>query len=102
MTPEPLSHIPSHPGIPVLGNTLQIEPTKPRLTFHKWARQYGGVYRVRMIPAGEIVISSWDLIQEILVTNGSSYSDIFSYFRLKYVKVEKMLGLRNADDTSIF
>ncbi len=97
---DPLSHIPLHPGIPVLGNMLQMEPTKFRLTFHKWARQYGGAYRVRMIPTGEIVIiSSWDLIHEILVTKGSTFSDRFTYFRGTYTKIDRMLSVRNADDT---
>ncbi len=100
MTPDPLSHIPSHPGIPVFGNMLQMDPKKPRLTFHKWARQYGGAYRIRMIPTGEIVvISSWDLIHEVLVTKGWTFSGRFTYFRGAYTKIDRMLGLRNADET---
>ncbi len=95
--PNPLSYIPSPPGFPILGNIFQINPTKPRLTFQKWALQYGGAYRVRTIAIGEVVVvSSYDTIHEVLTLNGAAFSDRPNYFRIKY-SLGETLGCRNND-----
>ena len=95
--PNPLSYIPSPPGLPILGNMFQINPTKPRLTFQKWALQYGGAYRVHTIAIGEVVVvSSYDTIHEVLTVNGAAFSDRPNYFRVKYILGET-LGCRNND-----
>ncbi len=95
--PNPLSYIPSPPGLPILGNMFQINPTKPRLTFQKWALQYGGAYRIRTIAVGEVVVvSSYDTIHEILTVNGRAFSDRPNFFRIKYTMGE-MLSFRNND-----
>ncbi len=95
--PNPLSYIPSPPGLPILGNMFQINPTKPRLTFQKWAHQYGGAYRVRTIAIGEVVVvSSYDTIHEVLTVNGAAFSDRPNYFRVKYTLGE-MMSFRNSD-----
>ncbi len=82
---NPLSFIPCPPGFPFVGNMFQINQAKPRLTFQKWARQYGGAYRVRTIAIGEVVVvSSYDTIHEVLTVNGAAFSDRPDFFRLKY------------------
>ena len=95
--PNPLSYIPSPPGLPVLGNMLQINPQKPRLTFQKWALQYGGIYRVHSIAIGEVVVlSSYDTIHQALTVNGRAFSDRPNFFRMKYT-IREMVSFRNND-----
>ncbi len=95
ITPNPLSFIPCPPGIPVLGNMLQVNPSKPRLAFQKWARQYGGVYRIRTIAVGEVVVlSSYDTIHEVLTVNGAAFSDRPNFFRLKYT-IGDMISIKS-------
>ncbi len=96
--PHPLSHIPSPPGIPLLGNMLQMDPRKPRLTFQKWTRQYGAAFRMRTLLARNVVVvSSYDLAQEILVTNGTVFSDRPGLFRTKYSMKNSMMAFKNND-----
>ncbi len=98
MRAHPLAYIPSPPGIPFFGNTFQISSTKPRLTFLQWARQYGGVYRISTIGASNLVIlSNYDFIQELLITNGTAFSDRIDFFRLKYTMKDSMLAMKNND-----
>ncbi len=62
-----LGFLPGPKGIPVFGNTFQVDGIKSRLSFHQWAKQYGGVYRLR-VPAGDmVVVSDYKHIRECLV-----------------------------------
>ena len=98
--PDPLVHIPSPPGIPVLGNMLQISPTKPRLTFQEWARKYGEIYRLSSIVGGElVVVSAYDCIHEILVTKGAAFSNRVKNFRLNYVMNGDMFSFMDHNAT---
>ncbi len=95
--PNPLSFIPCPPGIPFVGNMFQINQATPRLTFQKWARQYGGAYRIRTIAIGEVVVvSSYDTIHEVLTVNGTAFSDRPNFFRMKYT-MGSMMASRNND-----
>ncbi len=100
MRPHPLAHIPSPPGIPFFGNTFQIGGTKPRLTLLQWSRDYGGVYRISTAVANNLVIlSSYDFIQEVLITKGAIFSDRIDFFRLNYTMKNSMMIMRNNDAT---
>ena len=100
MRTDPLAHIPSPPGIPLFGNTFQISPTKARLTLLQWARDYGGVYRISTAVAKNLVIlSSYDFIQEVLITKGAIFSDRIDFFRLRYTMKNSMMSMRNNDAT---
>lgn len=98
--PDRLAHIPSPPGIPILGNMLQISATQPRLTFQEWAQRYGDVYRLSTISAGEmVVVSGLEPIHEVLVTNGSAFTDRPDNFRVKYIMKNNLFSFRNNDTT---
>ena len=76
---------------------LQINPSKPRLTFQKWACHYGGAYRIRTIAVGEVVVvCSYDTIHEVLTVNGAAFSDRPNFFRLKYT-IADMVGNKSND-----
>ncbi len=74
---------------------FQINPAKPRLAFQKWARQYGGAYRIRTITTGEVVVvSRYDTIHEVRTVNGAAFSDRPDFFWPKYA-IGNILGARN-------
>lgn len=54
-----LQSLPLPPGIPVLGNLLQLEATRLHLILEDWSRKYGDFYRLK-------VVSDWQAVSEIL------------------------------------
>ena len=57
--------VPSPPGLPLIGNTLQLS-SQPHLQFLKWARQYGEIYRVRLGLMDWYMLNSPEAVKEIL------------------------------------
>ncbi|HSI54908.1 MAG: cytochrome P450 [Ramlibacter sp.] len=69
MTQAPLrqlSDVPGPPGIPVLGNALQITLPRIHQDFERWAREYGPMYRVKIGPREMLVISDHAVIGSVL------------------------------------
>jgi cytochrome P450 len=58
-------NIPSPPGLPLIGNTLQIS-SQPQLQFIQWARQYGEIYRARLGLRDWYILNSPESVKEIL------------------------------------
>ncbi|KZT67207.1 cytochrome P450 [Daedalea quercina L-15889] len=68
------SYPPGPPGIPLLGNLLQVDVLRPHLQFLEWARQYGPIFRVRMGPTHLVVLNTAHAADELLVNRGAIYS----------------------------
>ncbi|ERN15119.1 ent-kaurene oxidase 2 isoform X1 [Amborella trichopoda] len=65
---------PAVPGLPVLGNLLQLKSKKPHMTFTKWAEAYGPVYSIKTGATTLVVLNSTDVAKEALVDRFSSIS----------------------------
>lgn len=66
---------PGPPTVPILGN-LHLIPTKGSyLTFTKWAKQYGGIYSLKLGPATAIVLTDRKHVKQLIDKRGSIYSD---------------------------
>ncbi len=82
-----LGFLPGPKGIPVFGNTFQIDSIKSRLNFHQWAKQYGGVYRLKL-PIGDIVVvSDYKYIRECLVNKGGEFAGRVVFYRGRYLEM---------------
>ncbi len=78
-----LQHIPGPPGIPFLGNALQIDRERFHLTLHRWAITYGGLYRIHL-PMGEILIASdYQTIRHFL--HGNAFAGRIHIGRAKHM-----------------
>ncbi|XP_020528792.1 ent-kaurene oxidase 2 isoform X2 [Amborella trichopoda] len=55
---------PAVPGLPVLGNLLQLKSKKPHMTFTKWAEAYGPVYSIKTGATTLVVLNSTDVAKE--------------------------------------
>ncbi|KAK4434466.1 Ent-kaurene oxidase, chloroplastic [Sesamum alatum] len=62
------------PGLPVIGNLLQLKEKKPYKTFTKWAEEYGPIYSIRTGSKTLVVLNSNDVAKEAMVTRFSSIS----------------------------
>lgn len=68
------------PGIPVLGNILQLKEKKLYGTLTKWSKIYGPIYSIRIGSNAIVVLNSNDLLKE--VTNhfpNAKYNDLDVY-----------------------
>ncbi|KAK9129652.1 hypothetical protein Sjap_010139 [Stephania japonica] len=62
------------PGLPLLGNLLQLKDKKPHQTFTKWAEIYGPIYKIKTGASSVVVLNSTDVVKEAMVTKYSSIS----------------------------
>ncbi|KAJ7958100.1 Cytochrome P450 [Quillaja saponaria] len=69
-----LPSVPVVPGLPVLGNLLQLKEKKPLTTFKQWADIHGPIYSIRLGDSTVIVINSADIADEAMVTRFDSIS----------------------------
>lgn len=65
---------PEVPGLPVIGNLLQLKEKKPHKTFTKWAEKYGPIYSIRTGSNTMVVLNTNDVAKEAMVTKYSSIS----------------------------
>ncbi|KAF1898655.1 hypothetical protein Lal_00023664 [Lupinus albus] len=69
-----LPSVPVVPGLPVIGNLLQLKEKKPYKTFIEFAEKYGPIYSIKTGSSTVIVLNSAQLAKEAMVTRYSSIS----------------------------
>ncbi|KAH9617472.1 hypothetical protein KSS87_019512 [Heliosperma pusillum] len=69
-----LPPVPKVPGVPLLGNLLQLKEKKPYKTFTNWAEIYGPVYSIQLGSSLVVVLNNSDVAKEAMVTRFSSIS----------------------------
>lgn len=63
------------PGIPLIGNLLQIPPYHSWLKFRDWSARYGDVFRLSIAGHGHVIISTEEIANDLLRERGTIYSD---------------------------
>ncbi|EYU45074.1 hypothetical protein ABFS82_03G050900 [Erythranthe guttata] len=71
---SPFPPPPEVPGLPVIGNLLQLKEKKPHKTFTKWAEEYGPIYSIKTGSSNMVVLNTNDVAKEAMVTKYSSMS----------------------------
>ncbi|XP_020591971.1 ent-kaurene oxidase 2-like [Phalaenopsis equestris] len=71
---RPPNSPPVVPGIPLLGNLLQLKESKPYHILAKWAEVYGPIYSIKLGSSSTVILNSTELSKEALVTRFSSIS----------------------------
>ncbi|KAL1887615.1 hypothetical protein Sste5346_010116 [Sporothrix stenoceras] len=84
--PTSLRAIPGPPGLPVIGNILQMG-SRPHRMFQLWANQYGELFRLKLGNDNWVILCSSEAVREIFdkqsaITSGRTpmpvASDVFS------------------------
>lgn len=70
------------PGVPVLGNLLQLKEKKPYMTFTKWAKTYGPIYSIKTGASTLVVLNTTEFAKEVP-------SDLFSIISLSSLRKNK-------------
>ena len=63
------------PGLPIVGNLLQLPPYHTWLKFKEWADQYGPIYRISLAGTTHVIISSEKIANDLMRERGTLYSD---------------------------
>ncbi len=100
-TARMLASIPGPRGLPLLGNNVQLKDTRNiHKTLTSWHREYGPVYKIKLIGRPIVVISGYDALHEALVKKGIQAGGRNTYFRSLYVsRGTGILGSLTPDDT---
>ncbi|GAU31865.1 hypothetical protein TSUD_114760 [Trifolium subterraneum] len=69
-----LPHVPVVPGLPLIGNLLQLREKKPHKTFTKMSHKYGPIYSIRAGASTIIVLNTAQLAKQAMVTRFPSIS----------------------------
>ena len=70
-------------GLPLVGNTFQVDPTGLHKTLAKWAETYGGVFTINLLGQNIVVLNSSEAIYEALVLKEDDFSGRPRSYRLK-------------------
>ena len=70
-------------GLPLVGNTFQVDPTGLHKTLAKWSETYGGVFTINLLGQNIVVLSSSEAIYEALVLREDDFSGRPTSYRLK-------------------
>ncbi|SDR39807.1 Cytochrome P450 [Paraburkholderia fungorum] len=68
-----LEQLPGPKGIPLLGNLLQLHPTKLHLTLEEWCREFGPIYTYKLMHRPFVVIADPELVNQILRDRPKTY-----------------------------
>ncbi|KAI4316757.1 hypothetical protein L6164_024705 [Bauhinia variegata] len=86
-----LPPVPAVPGLPMIGNLLQLKEKKPYKTFKQWADEYGPIYSIRTGASSLVVLNSTDVAKEAMVTRYSSISTRKLSNALKLLTLDKCM-----------
>lgn len=86
-----LPPVPEVPGIPVIGNLLQLKEKKPHKTFAKWAETYGPIYSIKTGANKMVVLNSNEIAKEAMVTRYAFISSRKLSNALKILTADKSI-----------
>ncbi|CAM6028613.1 unnamed protein product [Sphagnum balticum] len=94
---------PSIPGLPVLGNLLQLMKEKPHHTFTSWAQSYGPIFSIKVGSIKQVVITSPEIAKEAVITKYDSIATKVLPLGLKIMAHERnVLVMANYGDDHRF
>jgi len=56
------------PGLPLVGNLLQLKEKKPYKTFTNWAEIYGPIYSIQLGSSHAIVLNNSEVAKEVTLS----------------------------------
>ncbi|PUU80910.1 cytochrome P450 [Tuber borchii] len=65
---------PGPPTLPILGNMHLVPQERPYLKFTEWAKQYGGIYSIKIAKQTIVLISDVKILKELYDKRGAIYS----------------------------
>ena len=66
---------PGPPTVPILGNLHQIPTKGSFFQFTEWAKQYGGIFSLKLGPGTAVVLTDRRLVKQLVDKKGGIYSN---------------------------
>lgn len=66
---------PGPPGIPLLGNALQLPSAFPWLKFTEWSKQYGPIYSLNLAGTPVVILNTFKTAADLMDRRSNIYSD---------------------------
>ncbi|KAJ4470427.1 cytochrome P450 [Lentinula aciculospora] len=66
---------PGPKGLPILGNLLQLQRTRPWLAFDKWTKQYGPIVYLNIAGQNTVVLGTRKAAVDLFERQSNVYSD---------------------------
>ncbi|KAJ7780309.1 cytochrome P450 [Mycena maculata] len=66
---------PGPPGLPVVGNLLQIPKDRAWLVFTEWRKKYGDIFYLNLAGQNVVVLGNYKVAADLLDRRASQYSD---------------------------
>ncbi|ETN43429.1 uncharacterized protein HMPREF1541_02588 [Cyphellophora europaea CBS 101466] len=66
---------PGPPTLPIIGNLHQIPTKGSYFTFTKWAKQYGGIFSLKLGPGTAVVLTDRRLVKQLIDKKSGIYSN---------------------------
>lgn len=82
-------------GLPFLGNVFQVDVPRLHLQIEEWEKEYGGVFRLKLVGIKLVVISNPELIQKILKLRPKEFQRSSKMNRI--IREQGIHGLFNAE-----
>ncbi|KAF6034560.1 hypothetical protein EB796_007137 [Bugula neritina] len=84
---DPLRKIPGPRGLPFIGNTLSVDPTKLHMILYDWAEKYGDIMKISLFNTPMVVVNSTELAYKVLVKTGTDFQG-----RPLVTRTERVMG----------
>ncbi|CAH1780132.1 unnamed protein product [Owenia fusiformis] len=88
---------PGPPGLPVLGNILDLNSKFPFPQLDKWKNEYGDVYKLNLSLIETVVVHG-EAVYDMFVTKGDAIAGRPKYGRLELMNHGEDIVTRSADD----
>ena len=71
---SPLDEIPGPKPYPFIGNVLQMDMTKVFVQFANFAKQYGGIFKVKLFTKPVVIVNNPRFIHDVLVKQSAEFA----------------------------
>ena len=85
---NPLDDIPGPKPYPVIGNVLQLDMTKPFIQFTNLAKQYGGIFKIKLFTTPVVIVNDPRSIQEVLIKQSAEFAGRPLSFRFQTTSMD--------------
>ncbi|THW17027.1 cytochrome P450 [Aureobasidium pullulans] len=87
---RPKNYPPGPRTLPLIGNLHQIPSKNEYLQFAKWAKEYGPIYSILAGSRPNIVLSSVEVVKDLLDKRSAIYSDRPEVYAANHIPISKL------------